>query len=138
MTRLLDVNVLLALAWPQHVHHARANRWIVSEKAKGKLSIATCPLTELGFLRVSMNLKAFAADFQSASGLLNLLTSRADVEHLFWADDLPVFSLGREAKPDLGPNQLTDVYLANLAGYHQGVLATFDGRIDSQSVEFIP
>jgi uncharacterized protein len=138
MTRLLDINVLLALAWPQHVHHARANRWVVSEKAKGKLSIATCPLTELGFLRVSMNLKAFAADFQSASGLLNLLTGRADLEHLFWADDLPVLSLGREARPRLGPNQLTDVYLANLADYHQGVLATFDRRIGSRSVEFIP
>ena len=47
---LLDVNVLLAIAWPNHQFHASAiaavspqNRW------------ATCALTQLGFIRLSSN-----------------------------------------------------------------------------------
>ena len=27
MVALLDVNVLVALAWPNHVHHTQAHRW---------------------------------------------------------------------------------------------------------------
>ena len=27
MVYLLDVNVLIALAWPNHVHHAAAHTW---------------------------------------------------------------------------------------------------------------
>ncbi|MBL8175293.1 MAG: hypothetical protein JNK48_11535 [Bryobacterales bacterium] len=45
---LLDVNVLLAIAWPNHQFHRAAvkavsarNRW------------ATCALTQLGFIRLS-------------------------------------------------------------------------------------
>jgi predicted nucleic acid-binding protein len=48
---LLDVNVLLAMAWPNHQFHlavvrrleSRPNRW------------ATCAITQLGFIRLSAN-----------------------------------------------------------------------------------
>jgi uncharacterized protein len=49
-TYLLDVNLLLALTDPMHVHHEQAHRWFAS---KGDLSWATCPLTENGFVRVA-------------------------------------------------------------------------------------
>ena len=48
---LLDVNVLLALAWPTHIHHAAAHRWFAENCAAGW---ATCPLTQLGFVRLGM------------------------------------------------------------------------------------
>jgi len=48
---LLDVNVLLALAWPTHVHHAAAHRWFAENHAMGW---ATCPLTQLGFVRLGI------------------------------------------------------------------------------------
>lgn len=35
MTMLLDVNVLVALAWPNHVHHVSARRWFAAEAAQG-------------------------------------------------------------------------------------------------------
>ena len=41
---LLDVNVLLALAWPTHVHHLAAHRWFAENSGLGW---ATCPLTQL-------------------------------------------------------------------------------------------
>ena len=48
MTYLLDVNVLVALFWPNHNHNKPAQAWF-----EGVKRFATCPITELGFLRVS-------------------------------------------------------------------------------------
>jgi toxin-antitoxin system PIN domain toxin len=138
VTRLLDINVLLALAWPQHIHHARVGRWISLQKSKGEISFATCPLTELGFVRISMNLKGYAADFQSAVGLLEYLVKRKDLNHCFWEDDLSVSSIASRFKANLGPNQLTDGYLASLAASRQGILTTLDAGIKSQSAELVP
>jgi hypothetical protein len=36
---LLDANVLIALAWPQHVHPATAHKWFAKE---GRRAWATC------------------------------------------------------------------------------------------------
>jgi uncharacterized protein len=52
---LLDVNVLVALAWPNHIHHRAAHRWYAAHRAQGW---ATCPPTQAGFVRVSSNAKA--------------------------------------------------------------------------------
>jgi predicted nucleic acid-binding protein len=48
---LLDVNVLLALAWPSHEFHASAHHWWIGSGKRW----ATCALTELGFIRLSSN-----------------------------------------------------------------------------------
>ena len=52
VTALLDVSVLIALAWPNHVHHAAARAWFQNRRDDGW---ATCTLTEAGFARVSCN-----------------------------------------------------------------------------------
>jgi predicted nucleic acid-binding protein len=52
MISLLDVNVLIALAWPNHIHHRLASRWFDRNRKSGW---ATCPLTQSGFVRVSSN-----------------------------------------------------------------------------------
>lgn len=49
---LLDINVLIALAWPAHVHHAPAHDWFLRHHHHGW---ATCPLTQLRFVRISSN-----------------------------------------------------------------------------------
>jgi hypothetical protein len=46
---LLDVNILIALADPNHIHHGRARGWFLSEHRE---AWATCPLTENGFIRI--------------------------------------------------------------------------------------
>jgi len=136
VTRLLDINVLLAIAWPQHVHHDRVKGWLRSQTARGKLSIATCPITQLGFLRISMNVKGYAADFESARTLLSNLVQHQDFQHSFWMDDFSILS-GR-LKRNLGPNQLTDAYLAALAENRAGGrLVTLDTGIKGSSVEVI-
>ena len=44
---LLDVNVLLALSWDQHVHHG-----IAHERFADLVEWSTCPATEAGLLRL--------------------------------------------------------------------------------------
>ncbi|MGA2174640.1 MAG: VapC toxin family PIN domain ribonuclease [Verrucomicrobiota bacterium] len=128
--------MLLAIAWPQHVHHARVKRWLLAQTARGKLSIATCPLTQLGFLRISMNIKGYAADFESARSLLSSLVNHKDFEHSFWMDDFSILSGSLKRNP--GPNQLTDAYLATLAENRDNSrLVTLDTGIKGSSVEVI-
>ncbi len=137
MTRLLDINVLMAMAWPQHVHHARVQRWVRSETARTRLSIATCPITQLGFVRISMNVKGYAADFESTRSLLQHLVNHSTFEHSFWMDDLSLLSA--RLKSNLDPNQLTDAYLVALAESRANCrLATLDAGIEGTPVEVIP
>jgi hypothetical protein len=48
---LLDVNVLLAWAWPTHIYHGAAHRGFPGVASSGW---ASCPLTQLRFVRLSM------------------------------------------------------------------------------------
>ena len=47
---LLDINLLLALTDPMHVHHELSHQWFAK---KGRKAWATCPLTENGFVRIA-------------------------------------------------------------------------------------
>ena len=49
---LLDVNVLIALSWPNHVHHVLAKEWFHNHHSAGW---ATCPITQSAFIRISSN-----------------------------------------------------------------------------------
>lgn len=125
---LLDVNVLLAIAWPNHQFHAAAiaamasrNRW------------ATCALTQLGFIRLSSSPTAIptAKSPQEATNLLARLV--ADSLHIY-LDSLPAPASEdwRDAFGKLlGHQQVTDAYLLRLAAVNHAVLITFDRRLES-------
>jgi toxin-antitoxin system PIN domain toxin len=125
---LLDVNVLIALAWPNHVHHGAARRWFEASSSDGW---ATTPVTELGFVRVSSNKNVIpgAATPGAALGVLRALCSLPG--HEFWPDSSrlvePPFPTDR-----LGTHkQLTDVHLAALTTRRKGKLVTFDRGISN-------
>ena len=123
---LLDVNLLIALFDPNHVHHEVAHDWFADNHAHGW---ATCPITENGFLRVVAN-PSYGSGARTAALIGSLRTFCASGHHHFWAD---VVSLADEAlfQPRLAPGhrQLTDVYLLGLARKMGGRLATFDKTI---------
>lgn len=124
MIRLLDVNVLVALAWPNHVHHARAMAWFSAIRDQGW---ATCPVTESGFVRVSSNSRAIPEARTPAEAVDLLVRIRALPGHEFWADD--VSPADPECAPfarAVGYRQVTDAHLLSLAIRCGGVLATFD------------
>ncbi len=123
-TALLDVNVLLALAWPTHVHHALAHRWFHDHARHGW---ATCPMTQSGFVRISSNANIIdgAVTPQEALALLRKMVHLD--HHWFWADDLnlAVATQGPFARLG-GHRQLTDAYLLTLAAAQRGRLVTLD------------
>lgn len=60
---LLDVNLLVALFDPDHVHHEVAHDWFSDHRADGW---ATCPVTENGCIRVLGNPKYVATPLRAA------------------------------------------------------------------------
>ena len=120
MTFLLDVNVLMALLWENHEHHQIARRWLRTAAA-----FATCPVSQLGFARVSSHpLLGYSMSPDEAFGVLRRLL--ADSRHRFVPDDLSCED--RAVRTDLmgGANEITDHYLVALARQHRLSLATLD------------
>jgi len=126
-TVLLDVNVLIALLWPAHEHHEAAHRWFAS---RGRAAWATCPLTEMAFVRIVSN-PAFSTDALAPVEALSLLAHNlTHPAHEFWPDDLGlVEALGSSAPRLQGHGQLTDAYLLGLASRRRGVVASFDAGL---------
>jgi uncharacterized protein len=121
---LLDANVLLALAWPQHVHHGPAHQWFQRAAAKGW---ATCPLTQLAFIRISSSPKIIpeAVTPREARDLLKEMLALS--HHHFWPDDVqPIVAEGFASIALVGHRQVNDAYLVELAQHHEGKVATFD------------
>jgi len=137
---LLDINVLIALAWPNHVHHDAALDWFLKKATHG---FRTCPITQIGFVRISSN-PAFTPEAVSPGEALGLLSRVTQLPgHDFWPDDVPLRDTVAPATALIGHRQITDVYLLALANKHGGVLATLDrgaaalGRTDDKPVELI-
>jgi predicted nucleic acid-binding protein len=82
---LLDVNVLIALAWPNHIHHLAALDWF---HGGGRRRFATCPATQAGFIPISSNTLALpdARSPQQTRKVLRRITALAG--HSFWSDDV--------------------------------------------------
>ena len=128
MTVLLDVNVLIALAWPNHVHHAAARAWFERRRQDGW---ATCPLTEAGFVRVSCNPAVVRHDV-TPSDAIAVLNSLIQLEsHVFWPLDQSILHLPKSIGARLqGYRQVTDAVLLATAMQRNGQLATLDSAIE--------
>lgn len=124
---LLDVNVLMALSWPTHVHHDAAHRWLAAEPQR---QWATCARTQMAFLRLSMQPAVVKAVVGFSDALKAIETSTASKQHSFWTLDFPFTAIAEEIRSRLaGHNQLADALLLQLAIRKGGTLATFDRRI---------
>lgn len=121
MKFLLDVNALLAWRHQRSPHHASFHSWIATIGTK---EVATCAITELGFLRVSMTTfgyslieaqRALAAMKRTAGGFIEQCPA-------------PVLPQGTSA------GKSTDAYLAQLAASAGLSLATFDRGISGATL----
>ncbi len=128
MISLPDVNVLLALAWSNHVHHEAAHRWFAAESALGW---ATCLPTQSGFVRLSLNPQVVGTQL-SAEAVLALLDALvAHPQHQYFADHpaliAPTFkTIGTMIR---GYRQASDAVLLHLARHHGAKLVTFDQAV---------
>lgn len=124
---LLDVNVIVALTWPNHVHHRSATAWFAGS---GRGSWAACPITESGFVRVSSNSRALPNAGTPAEAIGVLRQLRTLPGHEFWPDDVSLADCDEiELAAVIGSRQITDAHLLALAVRRGGRLVTFDRSI---------
>ena len=123
MTYLLDVNALVALGFLQHPFHGRVADWI---QAQGFPPMATCSITELGFLRVLTQVSAYGLTIDHAQTLLQRLKRSRSPGFTFVSDDHDISHLPRWVK---APKHITDGHLVQLAMANRMTLATLDEEI---------
>jgi toxin-antitoxin system PIN domain toxin len=129
--RLLDVNVLIAMFEPSHVHHIVAHDWFAENRHHGW---ATCALTENGFARILSDPRYGSNARRPPELIARLHALCAGADHVWWSctvslRDERLFNLSASTH-----RQLTDVYLLGLAHANGGIFATFDQAIPFNTV----
>lgn len=124
MTYLLDVNALLALGFDQHEHHARLEKWVSSLSRSD--SLATCSITEIGFLRVLHQVPQYGVSVSDGKRLVSKLRSNRKRAFAFLPDDHGAAELPSWVRTG---RQTTDGHLLGLATARGAMLATLDGGI---------
>ena len=124
MRHLLDVDMLIACAVTSHTSHAKASKWLVGKQ------IVVCPLSEMGFLRVTTNPKAIGFTMKDARSMLENFVSVNRVQRI------PADLDALDSHP-ANFSQVTDHYLCDLAAKHGFKLATLDAGIKHPFAEII-
>lgn len=124
MRYLLDVNTLIAPGHVAHAHHERAQLW-QSGLAAGVDVLGTCAITELGFVRVSVQ-SGLQADIFTAQSALNRLKTTGPVTYELWPDAVGADRLPAYVRK---PAELTDGHLLELARVQRARLVTLDVSI---------
>lgn len=131
MVALLDINVLIARADPGHQFHAEASAWLRSQR---QLEIATCPITENGFLRIYGHPSYPGGPGSPEGAAKDLVILRGRNDHFFLADTVSLMDRSVSLR-EAGPSQLTDLYLLALAVQHSAKFVTLDQRVPAHLVK---
>jgi predicted nucleic acid-binding protein len=119
MIYLLDVNALVALGFINHEFHPRVASWVQSSNSP---QLASCSITELGFLRVLAQAPAYGFTVAQVRTLLLRLKEGLT----FIPDEHDVSHLPGWVR---APKQITDGHLSKLARAKGANLATLDESI---------
>ena len=111
-----DVNVMVAVSDTSHPFYGKAKAWLQANSP-----VATCALTELGMVRVLIQLGTPIS--QAENHLASLISKYRGA---FINCDLSVEGLRGKIS---GHRQITDKYLVELCSKHSLQLATFDKSI---------
>ena len=131
---LLDVNVLLALMDPGHVHHEAAHRWWHTHLGK---PWATCPITENGLVRI-LSQPRYPNAVSTVAEAVTLLRRWKHTHastHRWWPVEVSITDETLFAPEKMaGHGQVTDAYLLGLAFRHGGRVASFDQTLPWQTL----
>jgi predicted nucleic acid-binding protein len=130
MNYLLDVNALVALGFSHHEFHDRVVEWIQEQRFP---PLATCSITELGFVRVLAQAPVYGLTVVQARTLLLRLKKSNAIMFTFLSDSHDISHLPAWVKT---PKQTTDGHLLQLAEANGAVLGTLDKQIPG--AYFIP
>jgi predicted nucleic acid-binding protein len=126
MKYLLDVNSLVALGFLQHEFHERVAGWVHTLASRGVPELATCSITELGFVRVLAQATQYGFTIAHARTLLLRLKTGNPLKFTFIPDDHDVSHIPAWVKT---AKQTADGHLMQLAKAKSAILATLDERI---------
>jgi uncharacterized protein len=116
------VNALVALGFSHHEFHDRMAAWLHAQKFP---PLATCSITELGFVRVLAQAAAYGFTVAQARALL-LQLKKSRIDLTFLPDGHDISHLPAWVKTS---KQTTDGHLLQLARANEAVLATLDKKI---------
>lgn len=124
---LLDTNVLLALAWPNHPFHHRA---VARLARRERRRWATCLLTQAAFVRLSSNPAVIPSAKSPAEAGYLLGELIDDPNHVFLeAKSRQLARLQELLARCHGHNQVNDAFLIWLALSHGASVVTFDAPL---------
>ena len=126
MNYLLDVNILVAWGWADHVAHQRTSRWLAETRSRNGSKILTSAIPELGFVRVSVQRTGGMVSVEEAAATLAGMLRSLGPAHAFLPDDRPARRFPDWCRQAA---RTTDAHLVQLAFAHDAALATLDTRI---------
>jgi uncharacterized protein len=126
---LLDVNVLIALVFEDHVAHRAVKRWF---QQSGARHWATCPLTEAGFVRIVSNPRFSEPPLHLDEALAMLDRVTHLPGHSFWPMEVAFLdAVGPFTERLFGHQQVSDAYLLGMAIRKKGRLVILDRAIEA-------
>jgi len=123
---LLDVNVLVAWGWSDHVDHDRTAAWIGAARRQEATKLMTSAIPELGFVRVSVQRAGGQVTVAEATETLAGMVAALGARHALLADDQAVRQFPEWCS---SASRTTDAHLLELAEGHGAKLATLDTGI---------
>src|ERR1700722_2096769 len=128
MISLPDVNVLIALAIAEHIHHRAAQAWLDSSQGP----IVFCRVTQMGLLRILTNRHALGPDALSPSHAWGAFDAFLRTSRISMSEEPAALDRHWRAstlREKHGTNWWTDTYLAAFAFAAGLTLVTFDVRL---------
>ena len=124
MLDLPDVNILVALALPRHIHHQPATSWWQNTER-----YALTPFTETALLRLLMNpaLTRAPLTFGAAQEVTAAIATNTRAE--FLADNISLLHVSFDTSVIRGAKQVTDAHLVELARRNNAQLVTLDAKM---------
>lgn len=126
MNYLLDVNVLVAWGWSDHVDHERTVAWIGAARKQKATRLMTSAMPELGFVQVCVQRAGGYVTVAEATETLAGMVTALGARHVVLADDQAVRQFPAWCS---SASRTTDAHLLELAAAHGAKLATLDTGI---------
>jgi toxin-antitoxin system PIN domain toxin len=131
MTYLPDINVWIALAVAEHVHHEIAAEWLEQNLDNAQPGeIAFCRVTQMGLLRLLTNPKVMGKDALTAADTWEFLDGFCDRGGFVYAHEPAQLEVAWRAttasRRPVARDFWTDAYLAGFATAAGYTLVTFD------------
>ena len=126
MRYLLDVNLLVAWGWEDHIDHDRTAKWIAGAKRLRDTRLLTSAIPQLGFVRVSVQRTGGRLAVSEAAEVLTGMIGSLGRIHAFVPDDIDSTKWPGWCQ---SASRSTDAHLLSLATAHKAKLATLDTGI---------